>query len=184
MEPLKEEPIVLATQSIVEETLLSSTKKTKQSIQFGLLATESEELSIGINIPKLITLESTFNVFGTLDWVTKEGWPLIPKQIINDNLVTETYSNSGETAEWNLFKLFIQNTNFVKTNIRPNVHITLTMLIGIPTMNVPSFMVVAPINVLRIKLPKYHNNENLVLHIWQLTKECVTNGEESDAHKI
>jgi hypothetical protein len=99
LEPLKEEPIVLATQSIVEETLLSSTKKTKQSIQFGLLATESEELSIGINIPKLITLESTFNVFGTLDWVTKEGWPLIPKQIINDNLVTETYSNSGETAE-------------------------------------------------------------------------------------
>jgi hypothetical protein len=82
--------------------------------------------SIATNIPKLITLEPTFNVFGTLDWVTKEGWPLIPKQIINDNLVMEAYSSSGETIERNLFKLFTQSTNFVKTNIRPNVQITLT----------------------------------------------------------
>jgi hypothetical protein len=51
-------------------------------------------------------------------------------------------------------------------------------------MNVPSFMAIAPTNVLRIQLPKYHNNDNLVLHIWQLTKVCVTNGEDIDAYKI
>jgi hypothetical protein len=82
--------------------------------------------SIATNIPKLITPKSTFNLFGTLDWVTKEGWPLVPKQIINDNLVMEAYSNSVETIERNLFKLFTQSNNFVKTNIRPNVQITLT----------------------------------------------------------
>ncbi len=53
------------------------------------MAIENEKLLIATNTPKLITLKSTFNVFGTLNWVTKEGWPLIPKQIINDNLVTK-----------------------------------------------------------------------------------------------
>lgn len=97
----------------------------------------------------MITLESTFNVFRTLDWVTKEGWPLIPKQRINDNLITKAYSNSGEIVEQNLFKLFTQSTNFIKTNIQPIVQITLTKKIGISTMNVLSLMVVAPTNVLR-----------------------------------
>jgi hypothetical protein len=33
-------------------------------------------------------------------------------------------------------------------------------------------------NALRIQLPKYHDNEDLVLHIRQLTKMCVTNGKK------
>jgi len=51
-------------------------------------------------------------------------------------------------------------------------------------MNVPSFMVIVPINVLRIQLPKYRDNDNPILHIQQLTKLCVTNGKDTNVHKI
>jgi hypothetical protein len=80
-------------------------------------------MSITINIPKLITPKSTFNVFGfgILDWVIEERWSLISKQRINGNSAKEVNSNNGEIIEHNLFKLFIQNTNFVRTNIQPNV---------------------------------------------------------------
>jgi hypothetical protein len=39
-------------------------------------------------------------------------------------------------------------------------------------------------NALRIQLPKYHNNEGLVLHIRQLIKVCVTNGKNTNDHKL
>ncbi len=45
-------------------------------------------------------------------------------------------------------------------------------------------MAITPTNVLRIQLPKYHDNDNLILHIRQLTKVCVTNGEDTNVHKI
>ncbi len=39
-------------------------------------------------------------------------------------------------------------------------------------------------NVLQILLLKYHDNKDLVLHIRQLMKVCVTNGEYIDYHKV
>jgi hypothetical protein len=49
LEPLKEEPIVLATEANVEEIMLSPSEKTRQSIQSGLLATKNENQSINCN---------------------------------------------------------------------------------------------------------------------------------------
>jgi hypothetical protein len=51
-------------------------------------------------------------------------------------------------------------------------------------MNVNPFMVVIPTNVLCIQPPKYHDNDDLVIHIRQLTKVCVTNGEDINDHKL
>jgi hypothetical protein len=51
-------------------------------------------------------------------------------------------------------------------------------------MNVNPFMVVVPTNVLHIQLLKYHDNDDLVIHIWQLTKVRVTNGKDTDNHKL
>jgi hypothetical protein len=56
-----------------------------------------------------------------------------------------------------------------------------TIAIG---MNVNPFMAIVPINVLHIQLLKYHDNNDLVIHIWQLTKVSVTNGEDTNDHKL
>jgi hypothetical protein len=52
------------------------------------------------------------------------------------------------------------------------------MIIVALIMNVPPIMAVPLANVLRIQLLKYYDNEDLVLHIRQLMKVCVTNGNK------
>jgi hypothetical protein len=37
-------------------------------------------------------------------------------------------------------------------------------------MDVPPLVAIAPTNVLKIQLPKYHNNDDPVLHIQSITK--------------
>jgi hypothetical protein len=44
-------------------------------------------------------------------------------------------------------------------------------------------VIVAP-NVLRISLPKFHDGDDVVIHIARLAKVCVTNGGDIDAHKL
>jgi hypothetical protein len=39
-------------------------------------------------------------------------------------------------------------------------------------------------NVLQIPLPKFHNGDDAVTHIRRLAKVCVTNGEDTNAHKL
>ncbi len=40
-------------------------------------------------------------------------------------------------------------------------------------------------NVLQIQLPKYcENNDLVIFHFWQFTMACVTNGENTRAHKL
>jgi hypothetical protein len=39
-------------------------------------------------------------------------------------------------------------------------------------------------NVLKIYLPKYHDGDEPLSHIQQLTKACVANGENIDFHKL
>ncbi len=90
-----EEPIISAIQITVEENLLLSSEETKQFTQFGLSTIENEELSIASNVLKLIAPYSTFNVFGSLDWVAEEGWLLISKRKINDKLATKASNNRG-----------------------------------------------------------------------------------------
>jgi hypothetical protein len=67
LEPLVEEPTLSTTQANVEKTLLSPNEEIRQSNQFGLSTTKNEELSIAINVPKLSTPYSTFNLFGSQD---------------------------------------------------------------------------------------------------------------------
>jgi hypothetical protein len=68
-----EEPLILTTQTIVEKTLLLPNEETKQFTQFGSQTTKNEELSIASNVLELTTPYSTFNVFGSFDWVVEEG---------------------------------------------------------------------------------------------------------------
>jgi len=43
---------------------------------------------------------------------------------------------------------------------------------------------IPPTNALCIQLPKYHDNEGLILHVRQLIEICVTNGKNIDDHKL
>jgi hypothetical protein len=45
-------------------------------------------------------------------------------------------------------------------------------------------MVVVVTNVLRIPLPKFHDGDDAIIHIGKLAKVCVTNGKDTDAHKL
>jgi hypothetical protein len=45
-------------------------------------------------------------------------------------------------------------------------------------------MVVVVANVLRIALPKFHDGDDAVTHIGRFAKLCVTNGEDTNAHKL
>jgi hypothetical protein len=51
-------------------------------------------------------------------------------------------------------------------------------------MNMNPFIVVIHANILHIQLPMYHDNDDIVTHIQQLIKICVTNGEDTDDHKL
>jgi hypothetical protein len=51
-------------------------------------------------------------------------------------------------------------------------------------MNMNPIVVVVLVNVLCIQLLKYHDKDDLVMHIWQLTKVYVTNGKDTDDHKL
>ncbi len=48
----------------------------------------------------------------------------------------------------------------------------------------PLAMVIVAPNVLQIPLPKFHDGNDVVIHIGRLTKVCVMNGEDIDAHKL
>jgi hypothetical protein len=51
-------------------------------------------------------------------------------------------------------------------------------------MNLPPIMAIPLANALHIQLPKYHDNEDPILLIQQLTKVCVTNGKNTNDHKL
>jgi hypothetical protein len=45
-------------------------------------------------------------------------------------------------------------------------------------------MVIVTPNILRIPLPKFHDDDDVVTHIGRLAKICVMNCENNDAHKL
>jgi len=52
------------------------------------------------------------------------------------------------------------------------------------TMNVNPLMVVILVKVLHIQLPKYHDNDDHIIYIQQLTKVRTTNGKDTYDHKL
>ncbi len=50
--------------------------------------------------------------------------------------------------------------------------------------HVPPTMVIVAANILQIPLPKFHDGDDALTHIGRLAKVCVTNGEDTDAHKV
>jgi len=57
-------------------------------------------------------------------------------------------------------------------------------IVATTVMNMNPIMAVVLVNVLCIQRLKYHDNDDLVVHIWQLTKVCVINGEDTNDHKF
>jgi hypothetical protein len=122
------------------------------------------------------------NVFRMFNWVMEEGWPCIPRKWSKEDATKEVSSGNivNEVSRRKSFKIFFQSPECIKTNIFLKLPPTIAALI----MNVPPIMAVPLANVLRIQLPKYHDNGELVLHIQQLMKVCVINGENTDCHKL
>ncbi len=57
-------------------------------------------------------------------------------------------------------------------------------IVATMVMNMNPIMAVVLVNVLCIQRLKYHDNDDLVVHIWQLTKVCVINVENTNDHKF
>jgi hypothetical protein len=91
-------------------------------------------------------------------------------------------NNCGSNDQPLKRKLFGTTPNLDMFNTK--TLLTRQPIIAATVMNVNPFMVVVPTNVLCIQLLKYHDNDDLVIHIRQLTKVCVTNGEDTNNHKL
>jgi hypothetical protein len=54
-------------------------------------------------------LDTTINAFGTLNWVTEEGWPRIPRKRLEEDVIEEASSSNvtNEAFRRELFKLFL-----------------------------------------------------------------------------
>jgi hypothetical protein len=79
--------------------------------------------------------------------------------------LTRIRSDSGSSDQPLEIKLF-------GITLNPNLDTTKTLSTQQPTtvatvMNMNPLMVVVLVNVLCIQLPKYHDNDDLVIHIWQ-----------------
>jgi hypothetical protein len=115
-----------------------------------------------LNMLLLNTQKKIVNAFGTIDWVTKEGWPQIPRWQANKKSV-KTLKNSGSNDQPLERELFGTTSNLDLVNTRtfltPQPSIIATM------MNVNALTVVILATVLCIQLLKYHDNDYSVIHI-------------------
>ncbi len=80
--------------------------------------------------------------------------------------------------------LFDQQVFSTKSIYSPTEETTMTTVIVTPTMFVPPIMALPTTNVLHIQLPKYHDNDDPVSHLQQLTKVFVTNAKNILDHKL
>jgi hypothetical protein len=96
----------------------------------------------------LRTQEAIVNAFGMFDWVTEEGWLHIPRKRLEEDVIEEANNGNiaNEVYEKELFKLFIQSLECIKTNIFLKLPLTTTTSI----MEVPPIMVIPLTIVLRI----------------------------------
>jgi hypothetical protein len=178
LQHVEEEAIINIVQTNVEKVNRLTIDGTQQSTIMGSwnIDHEYQEPTKELNI-----LEDIVNAFGTIDWVIEEGWPHIPRWQVDEKLV-RTLNNDGSRDQPLDKELFGITLSLDLVN---KIILSTRQLTTIATMmNVNPLMVVVPINVLRIQLPKYHDNDDLVIHIPQSTKVCVTNGEDTNDHKI
>ncbi len=119
-----------------------------------------EECDEGIVDALLRIIEAIINVFRMFNWVTEKGWLRIPRIWSEGDVIEETNSSNitNEIFRRKLFKLFLQSHECIKINIYLNLPQTTTTLI----MNISWRY---PCKLLRIYLPKYHDNEDLILNI-------------------
>jgi hypothetical protein len=80
--------------------------------------------------------------------------------------------------------LFYQQVFLTKSIYSPTKKTTTTTLNVTLIMFVPPIMVLPTTNVLHIQLPKYHDNDDPMSHLRQLTKIFVTNGKNILDHKL
>ncbi len=82
---------------------------------------------------------------------------------MEEDAIEEASSNNiaNKVSRRELFKLFLYSLEWVKTSITLNLPLITIALV----MNVPPIMAIPSTNALEIQLPKYHNNEDLILHI-------------------
>ncbi len=85
--PLRNEDVVTSTQIImvkIEEVSQTSSERTRQTIQLNSLNIENEERVHIENNQNLRTPLPIIVVFGTLEWITKKGWPILRKREESD----------------------------------------------------------------------------------------------------
>ncbi len=156
--------VIIIVQVDVEEVNGLTSDGTWQSMQTNSLNVDHEyqEPIKALNMLLLNTPKIIINAFGTIDWVTKEGWLQIPRwkvdkksmKILNDG------GNNDQSLEMKLFG----------TTIILDLFNTRTLSIRQPTiattmMNVNPLMVVILANALCIQLLKYHDNGDFVIRI-------------------
>jgi hypothetical protein len=90
------ETIIIFAQINVEEVNRLTSDETQQSTQMGSpnVDHEYQEPIEELNMLLLNTPKNIVNAFGTIDWVTKEGWSQIPKWQANKKLI-RTLSDDG-----------------------------------------------------------------------------------------
>ncbi len=123
--------------------------------------------------------------FGTLELIIKEGWLVSFRDKKSGKRILEVgeNSNSINTFDHNLLGLFDQQVFLAILIYSPTKETIVTTSIVTPIMFVPPIMALTTTNVLCIQLPIY-DNDNLMFHLRQLTKVCVTNGENILDHKL
>jgi hypothetical protein len=99
LHPIEEQVEVIVVQTTIEETNGSPNENTQQSTKTRTPNETQEERDEGNVDAMLKTLDAIVNVFGTLDWVTKKGWPQIPrKQLEEDGTKKTSSSNVADKA--------------------------------------------------------------------------------------
>jgi hypothetical protein len=107
-------------------------------------------------------LKNIINAFGIIDRVIEEGWLRIPRPQANEKLV-RTLSDDGNSDQLREIKLLQTTSSLDLVSIGT---LSIRQLVTTTTMmNVNPFMAIVLANVLHIQLPKYHDNDDLVIHI-------------------
>jgi len=130
----------------VEEVNGSTNDGTQQSTQMGSPNVDHnyQEPIEELNTLLFNTLENTINAFGTIDWVTKKGWPQIPKWQADKKSI-RTLSDDGSSDQLRKKNLFWTTLNPDLVNIITLSTWQLTTVAIV--MNVNPFMAIVPTNV-------------------------------------
>lgn len=151
----------------IEEVSQTSSEATIHTTQSSSPNTEDEEQAHIENNLNLKTPLSTIPSFGTLEWITKEGWLVFSKRRESGKWTQKVNerSNNRNKIDHNLLGLFYQQVFSAKLIYSPTKKTTMTTPINTTIMFVSPIMALPATNVLRIQLPKYHDNDDSMSHL-------------------